>query len=278
MIGFMLGFGSLIIAFLIEGGKIQALLSFSAMLIVLGGTIGATSVSFGMEDLKKMPKLMSISLKDKKYDFNELIQHFVSFSEQARREGILSLENNLEQLDNAMLRNGLQLIIDGIETPVFRDLLENELAYMEERHAKGISFFETAGGFSPTMGIIGTVMGLVHVLANMSSPEALAPAIAVAFIATLYGVGLANLFWLPVAAKLKGKSKDEILYHSLTVEGLLSVQEKENPNFIKEKLLSFLNESMIRGSVKPGAKTAAGLEERESQPNQGKAADYRFQV
>jgi chemotaxis protein MotA len=246
LLGFILGFGSLIAAFLVEGGKITALYSFSALLIVLGGTLGANAVSFGLEDFKRAPKLLTISFKDRKYNFNDLIQQFVGFADQARREGILSLENNLEQIDDNLLKTGLQLIIDGIETPVFRDLLENEISYMEERHERGISFFETAGGFSPTMGIIGTVMGLVHVLGHMSTPEALAPAIAVAFIATLYGVSLANLFWLPVASKLKAKSKEEILYHSLTVEGLLSVQEKENPNFIREKLLSFVNTSMTK--------------------------------
>lgn len=247
VLGLVIGFACVISAFLIEGGQIGALYSTSALLIVLGGTIGATTISFGMDNLKNIPSLVSIAFKAKKYDVNELITQFVTFAGQARREGILSLENNLEHVDDKLLKAGLQLIIDGVETPVFRDLLENEVAYMEARHEQGIALFEAAGGYSPTMGIIGTVMGLVHVLASMSSPDKLAPAIAVAFIATLYGIGLANLLWLPIGSKLKAKSGQEILYHSLTVEGLLSIQEKENPNFIREKLLALLSSSAAKG-------------------------------
>jgi chemotaxis protein MotA len=127
--------------------------------------------------------------------------------------------------------------------------MENEVYYMEQRHEKGISIFEAAGGYAPTMGIVGTVMGLVHVLGNMSTPNALAPAIAVAFIATLYGIGTANLLWLPLSGKLKVRNSEEILYRSLTVEGLLAIQEKENPNFIREKLIIFLS-SQIKQPLK----------------------------
>ncbi|MGD0152368.1 MAG: flagellar motor protein [Thermacetogeniaceae bacterium] len=256
LLGLIIGFACVITAFLIEGGKIGALFSSSALLIVLGGTVGATTISFGLDNLKNIPALFTIAFKIKKYDLNKLIQQFVAFADQARREGILSLENSLEKIDDELLKTGLQLIIDGIETPVFRDLLENQVAYMEDRHEQGIALFEAAGGYSPTMGIIGTVMGLVHVLSNMSSPESLAPAIAVAFIATLYGIGFANLLWLPIAAKLKAKSSQEILYHSLAVEGLLSIQEKENPNFIREKLVALLSSQSMRnpkGSMKDEA-------------------------
>lgn len=248
LLGLIIGFACVISSFLIEGGTIGALFSPSALLIVLGGTVGATTFSFGLDNLKNIPALITIVFKDKKYDLNELIRQFVAFADQARREGILSLENGLENIDDDLLKTGLQLIIDGIETPVFRDLLENQVGYMEDRHEKGIALFEAAGGYSPTMGIIGTVMGLVHVLSNMSSPEALAPAIAVAFLATFYGIGFANLLWLPIASKLKDKSSQEVLYHSLTVEGLLSIQEKENPNFIREKLVTFLSSQSMRNS------------------------------
>lgn len=249
LLGLILGFGCMIVAFLLDGGHLSGLLSPTAALIVLGGTIGATVISFTIADLKKVPALMAIAFKDRAYNNTTLIQNVVSFATQARREGVLSLENNLEQLDDDFLRMGLQLIIDGIETSVFRDLMENEIFYMEERHQKGIQIFETAGGYAPTMGIVGTVMGLVHVLGNMSTPEALAPAIAVAFIATLYGIGTANLVWLPIASKLKVRSGEEILYRSLTIEGLLAIQEKENPNFIREKLILFMN-SKIKEQLK----------------------------
>jgi chemotaxis protein MotA len=244
LVGLIFGFVCLIAAFILEGGAAGALLSYTAAMIVLGGTIGATVISFTVEDLKKVPALLTIAFKDQSFDSSKLIQNIVDFATQARREGVLSLENNLEQLDDSFLKIGLQMIIDGIETSVLRDLMENEVYYMEQRHERGIAIFEAAGGYAPTMGIVGTVMGLVHVLGNMSTPNALAPAIAVAFIATLYGIATANLLWLPIGGKLKVRSKEEILYRSLAVEGLLAIQEKENPNFIREKLIIFLSSQM----------------------------------
>lgn len=239
--GLILGFGALIGAFLMEGGTMGALLSVSSLLLVFGGTIGATAVSFGMDQLKKFPVLLRIAFQERNFDSEALIEQIVGLATQARRDSVLSLEENLSSLEDGFLRTGLQMIIDRVDTSVLRDVLENEIYYMEERHRLGVAMFETAGGYAPAMGIIGTVMGLVHVLGNMSSPEALAPAIAVAFIATLYGVSSANLFWLPIGAKLRNKSNLEITYRHLTVEGLLAIQEKENPKFIREKLLAFLN-------------------------------------
>ena len=241
LVGLIFGFTCLIASFLFEGGKVGALLSYTAAMIVLGGTIGATVISFTVADLKKVPAILAIAFKEQTYDSAKLVQNIVDFATQARREGVLSLENNLEHLDDSFLKMGLQMIIDGIETSVLRDMMENEIYYMEQRHERGISIFETAGGYAPTMGIVGTVMGLVHVLGNMSTPDALAPAIAVAFIATLYGISTANILWLPMAAKLKVRNSEEILYCSLAVEGLLAIQEKENPNFIREKLILFMN-------------------------------------
>jgi chemotaxis protein MotA len=249
LVGLIFGVVCIVSSFLLEGGKIAGLLSYTAAMVVFGGTIGATCVSFTIEDLKKAPSLFAIAFKDQTYDSAKLIRNIVDFATQARREGVLSLENNLERLDDSFLKMGMQMIIDGIETSVLRDLMENEVYYMEQRHEKGISVFETAGGYAPTMGIVGTVMGLVHVLGNMSTPDALAPAIAVAFIATLYGIGTANLVWLPMAAKLKTRNSEEVLYRSLAVEGLLAIQEKENPNFIKEKLMLFLS-SQIKQQLK----------------------------
>jgi chemotaxis protein MotA len=253
LVGLILGVGFVISSFLLEGGKITGLLSYTAAMIVLGGTIGATCVSFTVADLKKAPALFATAFKDQTYDSAKLIQNIVNFATQARREGVLSLENNLEQLDDSFLKMGMQMIIDGIETTVLRDLMENDVYYMEQRHERGISVFETAGGYAPTMGIVGTVMGLVHVLGNMSTPSALAPAIAVAFIATLYGIGTANLLWLPMAAKLKVRNSEEVIYRSLAVEGLLAIQEKENPNFIREKLILFQS-SQIKQQLSNEAK------------------------
>ncbi|NLK51627.1 MAG: motility protein A, partial [Syntrophomonadaceae bacterium] len=144
----------------------------------------------------------------------------------------------------------LQLIIDGTDPELTRNMLETEMYAVSDRHKVGIGMFESAGGYAPTMGIIGTVMGLVHVLGNLSDPGSLGPAIALAFIATLYGVGSANLIWLPIASKLKNKSGKETLIQELIIEGILSIQAGENPTIIREKLLSFLGPES-RGTFMP---------------------------
>ncbi len=240
--GLLLGVAALILAFVLEGGTVGALFSHTALLIVIGGTIGATVISFPLEDLKTVPALLKTAFREKKYDFIGLIQQLMQLADQARREGLLSLERNLAEIDDPFLKLGLQLAIDGTEATLLRDLLETEIYCMEERHRNGIALFEAAGGYAPTMGIIGTVLGLVHVLGNMERPEDLGPAIAVAFIATLYGVSTANLFWLPIAAKLKNRSKKERLYRELALEGILSIQAGENPALIREKLRVFLDQ------------------------------------
>jgi chemotaxis protein MotA len=243
IVGLIVGFAAMIIAFVLEGGSLGALISPTAGLIVLGGTIGATILSFTMDELKKVPALLKISFQSQVYDFNILIDQIIQMADQARREGLLSLEQNLSEIQDPFLKTGVQLAIDGVEGTLLRDILETEIYCMGERHRNGISIFEAAGGYSPTMGIIGTVMGLVNVLGHMDDPGSLGPAIAMAFIATLYGVGFANLLWLPIATKLKNKHNKESLYCELALEGVLSLQAGENPSLIQEKLRAFLESS-----------------------------------
>ncbi|HHY40275.1 MAG TPA: flagellar motor protein [Syntrophaceticus sp.] len=250
ILGLLAGFGALAIAFILEGGTLGALVSVSAALIVLGGTFGATVLSFTFEELKKVPVLIRVAFQNQYYDHHRLINEIVRLADQARREGLLSLEQNLDEIDDPFLKLGVQLVIDGIEGSLLQGLLETEIHCMEERHKTNISIFEAAGGYSPTMGIIGTVMGLVHVLGHMDEPSKLGPAIAMAFIATLYGISFANLLWLPFASKLKIKHKKELFYRELCLEGILSLQAGENPAFIREKLLVFLDRK--QRNIQPG--------------------------
>ncbi len=164
----------------------------------------------------------------------------VSLAEQARREGLLALDAKLGEIDDEFTRKGLQLVVDGSDPALVREVLEAEIDGMATRHAAGATPFEKAGGFAPTMGIIGTVMGLVHVLQNLSAPATLGPSISTAFIATLMGVGSANVIFLPVANRLKAMSAEEIELRTLTVEGILSVQAGDNPRIVAEKLKSFI--------------------------------------
>lgn len=240
IIGFFLALLSLVVGFLWEGGHISALFQPSAALIVFGGTIGATIFSYSLKEVLGIPKLFKVALLQKHSDPLETIDLIVGLADEARREGLLHLENRLGEVTDPFLRKGIQLVVDGTDPDLVRNIMEVELYTIQERHHVGVSIFEAAGGYAPTMGIIGTVMGLVHVLGSISSPDKLASAIAVAFMATLYGVGSANILWLPLATKLQNLSKKEILVRELMVEGIVSLQAGYNPLLIRERLSSFL--------------------------------------
>lgn len=257
IIGLIIGFVGLIGGFLVEGGAVGMLLKETAGMIVLGGTIGATVASFRLDELKTVPGGFVKIFTNQKVDFAGTVDKLVETADKARREGLLSLESQLTEIDNAFLRRGLQLVIDGTDPELTRNMLDMEIAAFEEREKVGIDIFMTAGGFAPTMGIIGTVMGLVQVLSNIAEPDKLAGAIAVAFIATLYGVATANLLWLPFGNKLKVKSQLEVTLMELILEGILSIQAGENPRVIKEKLMTFLPPQDRRALIRD---EATGLE------------------
>jgi chemotaxis protein MotA len=173
----------------------------------------------------------------------QLAQQLLEFAEKARRDGILSLEDTVEDLEDEMLRKGLRLVVDGTESEILVEVLESDLSIMEQRKMEDATLFETAGGFSPTMGIIGTVMGLVLVLGHLGGDtNELGRSVATAFIATLYGIGLANLLWLPVGNKLKAQVKAFRLQKQLIIVGVRSIQQGESPALVKEKIEGFLEE------------------------------------
>ncbi|MHB8170274.1 MAG: flagellar motor protein [Thermincolia bacterium] len=248
VIGLIIAFGGMIIGIIEEGGTLGQLFGLSAIFIIFGGTIGATMISFGMEDIKKFNKLLKIAFTNTVFDINDVINKLTSYAEKARREGLLSLESEIVNINDDFLKQGLQLVVDGTDPALVRDILETQIAFKEQRHKVGAAIFDTAGGFAPTMGIIGTVMGLIFVLGNLSEPDKLGGKIALAFIATLYGVGSANLFWLPVANKLKFKNKKEILGMQVILEGILSLQAGDNPSIVGEKLKAFLSPEMRQTS------------------------------
>lgn len=240
--GIIFGIVSLVAAFLLEGGALGSLFTLTAAMIVFGGTIGATVTSFSADELKTIPSLFKEAFIQRRYNTRGLIQEMVQLANIARREGLLSLEQRIKTVEDSFLRHGLQLVVDGVESSRLRDMLETEIYCAKQRSKNGIEIFEAAGGFAPTMGIIGTVMGLINVLGNMENPDELGPAIAVAFLATLYGIASANLLWLPIATKLKGRSKAQILYKELALEAIMSLQAGEASSLMKEKLLAFVNE------------------------------------
>ncbi len=239
--GLLLAVGALVGSLLMDGGELKSLWSASALTLIIGGTVGATAVSFPLEDLRQLPRLLIKSFTGAREDAMASIDTIVSLVEKARREGLLTLQNETPKLNDPFMIRGIELVVDGTDPQAVRSILETDIAFMEKRHRSGASILETAGGFAPTMGIIGTVMGLVHVLGNLSEPDKMGPAIAVAFLATFYGIFTANVFWLPLANKLKARSADEILLRELVLEGVLSLQAGESPRIVREKLEVFLS-------------------------------------
>ncbi len=255
IIGLLIGFSMILIAFVIEGGDPLGLLQLTASMIVFGGTVGAVMVSFPMSEIKKALSMSKHIFTQKEYNEIDIINQLANLSEKARKDGLLSLEQDTQTNPNPLIRKGLSLVVDGIETEVIKDILVRETFLHENEFHTAATVFESAGGYSPTMGIIGTVMGLISVLSSLEDPGELGHKIALAFIATLFGVGFANLVWLPFANKIKVKGKKEKMINDLIIEGLLSIQAGENPRIIKEKLnLSLLEKlsgkSSASGEVK----------------------------
>jgi chemotaxis protein MotA len=239
-----IGIGAAIFGLLVgstmEGTSPTSFFNIPAMLIVFVGTFGATLAGSTMEAIKKVPALYKKAISPDKPDLSSQLDVLVGFAERARREGLLALDDEVAELDDAFTKKGLQLVVDGTDPELVREILENEIDGMASRHHAGSQPFDKAGGLAPTLGIIGTVMGLVHVLQNLSQPATLGPAISGAFIATLYGVASANLVFLPVGTKLKLLSAEEQELRNMTLEGILAIQAGDNPRVVADKLLSFI--------------------------------------
>ncbi|WAH36603.1 flagellar motor protein [Alicyclobacillus dauci] len=260
IIGLIVAVVGLAFGFTLDGGSLASLWRLPALVIVFGGTIGATLLGSRMKSFTGIGKYLKIAFFTKATNPHDTIESLVNLAIQARREGILALEENVEQLDDQFLKNGVRLVVDGVDPELAKQMLETEISYIERRHEAGIGMFESAGGFAPTMGIIGTVMGLIHVLGNLDNVSKLGPEIATAFTATLYGVASANILWLPLANKLKARSEDEVLEREMTLEGILSIQAGENPNVLKQKLLSFLASSQRERKGRAGEADAETAE------------------
>jgi chemotaxis protein MotA len=271
LVGIIVGFGMIIAGFLLEKGNIMSLFLLSPALIVFGGTIGALTVSFSLKDVTGMIKLMKEAMADPKQQLNETLDLIVGFATTVKREGILSMEKVLEedgfkQKHDTLMVRGLTLLMDGLDKQVLKEVLDSELYVFDQIKKREISIFEAAGGFSPTMGIIGTVLGLIQVLSNMGTPEELAKSIAVAFIATMYGIMFANLLFLPIANKLKLRLKLQRLEKEMIIDGILAINDFEGPLVIKERLMPYT--AFQEKGGKKGAPAAAAGETKEERPRE----------
>jgi chemotaxis protein MotA len=239
-IGIAVCLGGLALGAQLEGTAVMSLFNIPAFLFVVVGTFGATFAGSTMEQMKKIPTLYKKAISPDKPDMSAQLETLVGFAERARREGLLALDDEVAELEDEFTKKGLQLVVDGTDPELVREILENEIDGMAARHHAAVQSFEKAGGLAPTMGIIGTVLGLIAVLKNLSDPGSLGPKISVAFIATLYGVGMANAIFLPVATKLKLLSTEEQELRTMTLEGILAIQAGDNPRVVADKLLSFI--------------------------------------
>lgn len=266
LLGLALAVAAILGTVIMEGGDLASYLSPSATLIIVGGTLAALLVSFPMERVRTLPKVIAKALFAPKQDPVQMIELLVSMVERARREGLLSLEQLADKVPDRFVRSGVLMVVDGFQPEVVRAVMENDIAALEQRHQAGSSMLDAMGGYSPTMGIIGTVLGLVTVLSNLDDPSELGHSIATAFIATLMGVAFANLIWLPLAGKLKLRSKEEVAIRELVLEGLAALQAGENPRAVRAKLQAFLSPTareavpkavkQPQGAVSPEPRTA----------------------
>ncbi len=239
--GLILGIASIFGAYIIEGGSLKALFLISPLIIVFGGTFAAVIIGFGYENFKKIIPLMKMAYFPKKYDILNLIYSFVEFSIISRREGFLVLERESEKLPYNYPKKLIRFVIDGTDPETLENIAETEMRTMQDRHFSNIFIFTKMGGYAPTMGIIGTVMGLVMTLANAGAdPNLLIRNIATAFIATLWGVFSANLLWLPISDRLKKCHQEEKNMMEISLEGVLALQSGEIPSVVKARLVSML--------------------------------------
>ncbi|MCR8844835.1 flagellar motor protein [Paenibacillus sp. SC116] len=240
IVGIAAGLIALIGGFIMEGGHLSGLWESTAAIIVFGGTIAAVVVSFPANRLRTIPDALRMAFTQPKSEMPQLIDDIVAMATQARREGVLVLEDEAHKHNNPFLKDGLLLVVDGTEAETVKELTDLDIDAVEQKHEGYAKIFEAAGGYAPTMGIIGTVMGLIHVLGSLNDPANLGPSIAVAFIATLYGVATANVIYLPVCTKIKVRSSQVIREMEMIQYGILSIQAGENPQIIRKKLSSFM--------------------------------------
>ncbi|WP_373893092.1 flagellar motor protein MotP [Virgibacillus natechei] len=254
-IGITLGFIMIMMAIMTKGGNEGAasFLDASSVFIVIGGLIASLLINFKMEQIKLTSKVLKEAFHTSNLRLPELIDLFIRLSERARREGLLALEYELDEVDDSFIRKGILLAVDGMEPEVINDIMNAEITAMEERHYKGRSIIEKAGEYAPAWGMIGTLIGLVLMLNSLEDPATLGPSMAVALLTTLYGTVLANLVFIPMSSKLETKTEEEVFIKQIIIEGVIGVQSGQNPRILEEKLGAFLsNETKAKQEKEAG--------------------------
>lgn len=257
ILGLLLAIGAILGGQALEGGHIGSIAQPTAGLIVIGGTIGAVAVSFPGRALKSALVATKTVFKPHHTNLGEVAAQLIGFATQARQNGIIAIEKNVADLKDPFLKKALNLAVDGTDGKSIRSTMELDLAREEEEAEVPAKVYEAAGGFAPTVGILGAVLGLIHVMENLSDPSKLGSGIAVAFVATVYGVALANLVVLPMASKLKMRAAEHGRLRELMIEGVVAIVDGENPRLIKEKLAALSGQAAEGDAAASAAKKAA---------------------
>ena len=240
--GIIFGFGAILLGQVLEGGHVSSIMQGTAAIIVFGGTFGAVMVSFPKKDFMRGMKQFKLTFTEKKEDMSAVTRQIVDLATIARRDGVLALEGKLAEIEDRFLRKALSYVVDGVDASVTRSSLEAAIEAEHQENVVAAKVWEAAGGYSPTVGIIGAVLGLIHVMENLSDPSKLGGGIAVAFVATVYGVATANLIYLPAANKMKRKFSLAMERKVIITEGVLAIQEGLNPRVLEEKLRALTGE------------------------------------
>ena len=231
---------TLVLLSIMMGSPLSTFFNAPSLMIVVGGTLGATMINYPLADMIRVVKIGMKVLFAKNLSAPELIKNFVDYATRARREGILALESSINETDDQFLRKGLQLTVDGLEPQAIEEILQTEIDYIETRHRLGADIFTTLGTFAPALGMIGTLIGLVQMLQSMDDPSSIGPSMAVALLTTFYGSFMANILFMPMAGKLRKRSSEEVLVKEIVLYGILSIARGDNPRILEQRLHSFI--------------------------------------
>ena len=237
----------LVLGAIFMGSGLNVFINIPSLRIVVGGTIGVTLVAYPLKDFLSVIKVVQKAIFTKNISATELISKFTDFANKTRKEGILALESEIKELSDEFFKKGVQLSIDGLEPQQIQNILDTEIDFVRDRHKLGADLFTSMGTFAPAMGMIGTLIGLVQMLQSMDDPSTIGPAMAVALLTTFYGSLMANICCMPIAGKLKTRSKEEMLTKEMTIQGIICLSNGDNPRILEQKLLAFLPPAKDKG-------------------------------
>ena len=240
IVGLIVGFFLIVGSILLSGANLMSYIDPPSLVMVIGGSFAALMVANPLNRVLGIMRYLSHVMNVPNYGEESIISTLVNFSEKARREGLLALEDDLEEVEQEFMKKGIQLVVDGTDPEIIKSLLYNELNQLQERHAIGIKIFDDWSKFAPAFGMIGTLAGLIAMLANLNDPDSIGSGMALALITTMYGAIVANLVLMPVKSKLEDRDKMESLVREIMIEGILSIQSGDNPRILEAKLISFL--------------------------------------